>query len=97
MFPSTILAPARTTTERLRDCVRTTARDCEIVADRRRRAQHPGALSEALQAALGLGDAHPFARAQPDEARFELGDYREHVEQKSPDGIGWGRGPNRQG
>jgi hypothetical protein len=38
--------------------------------------------------AVGLGDLHPLPGSHPDQVGFELGDYREHVEQQPAHRIG---------
>jgi hypothetical protein len=41
----------------------------------------------AAQASLGVGDAHALPGSQQDQVRLKLGDHRQHVEQKPPNGI----------
>ncbi len=49
-------------------------------------AVEPGLL--AAQSALGLGDLHALAGAEPGQVGLELGNHGQDVEQKPPDGIG---------
>ena len=42
----------------------------------------------AAQPAFGLGDLHALPGPEPDEVGLEFGDYGQHVEQQSSDGIG---------